>query len=133
MEESGRQTLKVILSLILLAFASTAALAQVTLAELTGRWEVVGVQVRPAVVQALTVDDPDYMGAVLEVTASRLAFIVRPGGTLDDVCLGPHWNGALVSCVSGTFGPPGSLLSVMGDQLRLEWYDNAILTLRRVR
>jgi len=90
--------------------------------------------VEVVIVQSLQVDDPDYMGAVLEVSTSRLAFIVKPrGGTLDDVCLGPRWNGALVSCVSGTFGPPGSLLSDMGDRLRLEWYDNGILILRRVR
>jgi len=133
MEEVGRQALRATLGLVLLALASVAALAQAKLADLAGRWEVVAVELRANTVQALTVDDPAYMGAVLQVTAGRLEFVVKTGGELDDVCVGARWDGALVGCVVGSFGPPGAALTNLGDRLRLEWYDNALLTLRRVR
>jgi hypothetical protein len=120
--------------LIALALASTMALAQAKLADIAGRWEVTAVRLRPGLVQALTDDDPGYMGAVLEISSQRLAFVVKKqGGTFDDVCVGPQWDGARVHCASGAFGPPGSALSGLGEQLRLDWYDNAILTLRRAR
>jgi hypothetical protein len=83
---------------------SAAALAQAKLADVSGRWEVMAVELRPNMVQALTVDDPNYMGSVLEVTSGRLAFVVKKGGELNDVCVGPRWAGALVAASSARSG-----------------------------
>jgi hypothetical protein len=132
-EEGGRQALKTLVALLALVVASAVARAQTTLADLQGQWVVVGVQLRLATVQALDVDDPSYMQAVLDVGDARLSWSYRPGGELDDVCVGPRWNGSIVECVVGSFGSPGATLTYLSDRLRLEWYDNAILTLHRVQ
>jgi hypothetical protein len=132
-EEVGRQALKTLVALLALVVASAVARAQTTLADLHGQWVVVGLELRLATVQALDVDDPSYMGAVLEVSGARLSWSYRPGGELDDVCVGPSWSGSVVGCVIGSFGPDGAMFEYMGDRLRLEWYDNAILTLQRVQ
>jgi hypothetical protein len=104
-----------------------------TLADLQGQWVVVDVEIRLATEQALSPDDPSYMHAVLDVGDARLSWSYRPGGQLDDVCIGAEWDGSVVRCVIGSFGPEGALFEDMGDRLRLEWYDNAILTLNRVQ
>jgi len=132
-EEGGWQALKTLAILVALLVTSSSVLAQATLGQLSGQWVVDSVQLRRATAQALTADDPNYIGAVLEVSGQRLAWVYRPGGELDDTCIGPRWNGAVVECIVGSFGPSGSALTYMGDQLRLEWYDNAILTLQRVK
>jgi hypothetical protein len=124
---------RTLVAIVVLMLASIAALAQEKLADIAGQWEVTAVELRPAAIQALTVDDPIYMGAVLEIGAARLAFVAKKGGELDDACVRPSWDGALIRCATGKFGPPGSALSDLGDRLRLEWYDNAILMLRRMR
>ena len=134
MEDSGREALKTLGVLLALLLASATALAQATFAQLSGEWVVVGLQLRPSRVYALRIDDPKYMGPVLEATNNRLTWPYRPtGGELEDACIRPRWDGSLVACAAGGFGPPGATLTYAGDQLRLEWYDGAILTLQRVK
>lgn len=133
MEEGRRKALKLLGAVLALLVSSAVAKAQATLADLQGQWVVTGVEFRLATVQALDPDDPSYMQAVLDVADARLSWSHRPGGQLDDVCIGANWNGSVVQCVIGSFGPEGALFESLGDRLRLEWYDNAILTLRRVQ
>lgn len=105
------------------------------LAVLGGVWRVEHVSLAAGPVQALVVDDPAYMGAVLEVSPTKLVW--RPGaatGELSDTCDGPAIAADGVRCVSGAFGPPGSRLATEADgRISLGWYDGAILHLARIR
>lgn len=106
--------------------------AAVGLSALVGSWRVNAVQVVPGSVQAITPDDPAYMGAVLTIAPDRLAWRPHAGGTLSDICEGPTLDAArVVHCHSGAFGPEGAVLNAAGGCLFLFWYDNAILVLRR--
>lgn len=104
------------------------------LTEMAGAWEVAAVRVKPSDVQALTEDDPTDMGAVLDVSRDRLAWRPRKEGTFSDVCTGPRLTlDGQISCKDGEFGPPGALLAMQGERLRLDWYDGATLELRRAK
>lgn len=97
-----------------------------------GRWKVTAVRVAPAKVQALAPDDPAYMGAVLDASPARLAWTVKPkGGTLGDVCQGPKLAAGVVTCASGSFGPPDAHVAAKPGELDLDWYDGARLELHR--
>lgn len=123
------------LSLILV---STACRAQPAALEgvqaISGAWKVIAVELRGGPVQALTINDPIYMGAVLDVSAQRLAWRIHKGSEpyLSDVCLEPRLKHQSLHCASGDFGPPGSTLAVYGRRIVLVWYDNANLVLERV-
>jgi hypothetical protein len=90
------------------------------------------VELRPGRVQALLVDDPEYMGAVLDISDQRLAWRPHKGGTLDEVCLLPSLERGKLRCAS-VFGPPGFEMTVSDQRIVLLWYDNANLVLRRKR
>ena len=97
-----------------------------------GRWKVTAVRVRPAKVQALQLDDPAYMGAVLDASPARLLWAVKPkGGTLDDVCQGPKLEAGAIACASGSFGPPHARVRTGPGVLGLDWYDGAQLELQK--
>ena len=101
------------------------------LAALAGDWQVGAVHVDPDGVQALSENDPAYMGAVLAISPGRLSWRPHPaGGTLSDVCDGPDLSAdGAVHCRSGAFGPPGAKLAKTAGGLTLTWYDGATLTL----
>jgi hypothetical protein len=88
---------------------------------------------RPSRVQALSENDPAYLGAVLDISADRIAWRPHPGdGTLDDNCRRPRLLVDQISCGEGAFGLPGSKVTLSGNRIVLEWYDNAILVLQRL-
>lgn len=66
--------------------------SQIDFAAMAGRWTVTAVAVGQSGVQALTKDDPAYMGQILEIDADYLAWSGGPGSstaTLSDRCNGP--------------------------------------------
>jgi hypothetical protein len=105
----------------------------VTFIRLAGSWKVVRVDLNPSPVQALVKDDPQYMNAIVDITPARLSW--RPGKnrSLSDICEEPKLaSNSEINCGQGRFGFTGAKLRIVGEELRLEWYDNAILTLQRV-
>ncbi len=100
--------------------------------ELAGNWRVVGVRVAPGPVQAVSDDDPALMGAVLSISPERLAWKPHEGGFFTDTCPGPQIGADnSIGCAEGRFGPPEAHLVSEGVQIKLDWYDGAILTLSR--
>jgi hypothetical protein len=82
--------------------------------------------------QALRTNDPADLGAVLDITPDRLSWRPGKGDSFSDICDGPRMtSGGAIVCAKGVFGYPGATLTVAGNRMRLEWYDNAILTLER--
>jgi hypothetical protein len=105
-----------------------------TFSRLAGAWRVVKVDLEPATVQALRENDPEDMGAILEITPDRLSWRPGKGKAFTDVCDGPSLaTDGSVACDTGVFGYAGAKLKIIGSRIRLGWYDNAILTLERVR
>ena len=103
------------------------------LSSIQGAWEVIGVKLRPAQVQALQENDPEYIGAVLDISKGRMQWRPHQGGTLGDICDRPRLEGSRVRCAFGAFGPPDTTLTMSDGHLVLQWYDNANLILRRKR
>jgi hypothetical protein len=101
---------------------------------LTGAWRVTAVDLQPGgEVQALIKNDPSDMGAILDISTERLKWRPGKGSTFSDVCEGPFLEpDATLACTKGNFGYAGATLKAVGPRLRLEWYDNAILTLSKV-
>lgn len=101
---------------------------------LTGAWRVVAVRVAPSPVQALSENDPSYMGAVLDVTPAELSWR-QPYkvSSLSYRCDRPRLERGTLSCRTGDFGPPGSHLKRTGRRLSLDWFDGGTLILERVR
>jgi hypothetical protein len=98
-----------------------------------GEWRVVGVELAGGSVQALKKNDPADMGAILEITSNQLRWRPGKGDAFLDVCEGPRLKpDETVGCEKGAFGFHGAKLTVVGQQLRLQWYDNAILILEHV-
>ncbi|MBV9564803.1 MAG: hypothetical protein JOY90_30810 [Bradyrhizobium sp.] len=118
--------------------ASLEATAQtgdtISLARLTGAWRVTAVDLQPGgEIQALTQNDPADMGAILDISTERLKWRPGKGSAFSDVCEGPFLEpDATLACAKGNFGYAGATLKIVGPRLRLEWYDNAILTLSKV-
>jgi hypothetical protein len=105
-----------------------------SLSRLTGAWRVTAVDLQPGKdIQALTKNDPADMGAILDISTERLKWRAGKGSAFSDVCEGPFLEpDATLACTKGNFGYAGATLKVVGPRLRLEWYDNAILTLSKV-
>jgi hypothetical protein len=100
--------------------------------ELAGNWRIVRVRAAPGPVQAVSDDDPNLMGAVLSISPDRLTWKAHKGGFFTDTCPGPQIGpDDSIGCAEGQFGPPEAHLTGEGSQLRLDWYDGAILTLSR--
>lgn len=101
---------------------------------LTGAWRVVAVRVAPSPVQALSENDPSYMGAVLDVAPAQLSWR-QPYkvSSLSYRCDRPGLERATLSCSNGDFGPPGSHLKRTGRRIFLDWFDGGTLILERVR
>jgi len=104
--------------------------------DLSGTWKVVAVDVTPGRVQALSESDPAYMGAIIDISAQRLAWRAAgsdPRATLSDVCTAPRVlpGGAIHCAPGGVFGPPGATLVVADGRLRLDWYDGGRLILQK--
>jgi hypothetical protein len=117
--------------------ASLEAMAQsdsTTISRLTGAWRVTAVDLQPGgEVQALIKNDPADMGAILDISTERLKWRSGKGSAFSDVCEEPFLEpDATLACTKGNFGYAGATLKVVGPRLRLEWYDNAILTLSKV-
>jgi len=106
--------------------------APADLSGLIGAWEVVAVKLRPGRVQALRENDPEYMGAILDISQERMQWRPHQGGTLDEVCSSPRLVGESIKCL-GRFGPPGVTMTVSGSRLTFLWYDNGNLILQRAR
>jgi len=141
-EISGMKPMKARVALTLFAHAIlvvTSAQAQTptqqdadALSRLAGAWRVVKVGVRPAPVQALVENDPEDMGAVLDIAPERLSWRPGKGAAFTDVCESPRLAAdGSIGCAKGAFGYAGAKLKVIGSRIRLDWYDNAILTLKR--
>jgi hypothetical protein len=77
-------------------------------------------------------DDPIYMGAVLEVSESWMAW--RPQkkkGQFGDVCMTPRIVGGALKCEYGNFGPKDAKILYANGMLSIDWYGNAKLVLAR--
>lgn len=131
-----------ILLALALPFATPALAAEGTPKNLIGSWEVTAVAVEDSPVQALIVDDPSYMGAVLEIGEDSLIWTKgtdeRPiDPTIDNCDAGPVYADSdgsyTITCGEEGWGPgDGAVLTPKGDdELTLEWYDGGILTLKR--
>lgn len=124
---------------VLLLAASIPAVCRAQSASVTdisGTWKVVAVEVVPNRVQALSENDPAYMGAILDISAQRVAWRAAdrdPRATLSDLCTAPRLlPDGTIHCVAGSFfGPPGAKLAIADGRLRLDWYDGGRLILRR--
>lgn len=104
------------------------------LTPLLSAWKVVGVDVADAPVQAVVRDDPTLLGAVLEVTPTRLSWRSPHRNTsLDANCDAPRLIAGAIRCRNGSFAPPGARLTQRGNSLTLPWYDGATLRLSRER
>ena len=99
---------------------------------LTGAWQVVGVKPQAGPAQTVQENDPEYMGAVLDISKQRLQWRPQEGGTLGDICDRPRLAGTSIRCGSGEFGPPGATLTMSDGHLVLRWYDSADLILQRL-
>jgi hypothetical protein len=104
---------------------------------ISGTWKVVAVEVVPNRVQALSEDDPAYVGgAILDISAQRVALRATdrgPRATLSDLCTAPRLlPDGTIHCAAGSFfGPPGAKLAIADGRLRLDWYDGGRLILQR--
>jgi len=119
-------------ALFAIAGSAHAQSAGGSISSLIGAWEVVGVKLRPGRVQALRENDPEYMGAILDISLERMQWRPHAGGTLDEVCNSPLIVDEFIKC-SGKFGPPGVVLAVKDGGLLFRWYDNGDLFLQRKR
>ena len=77
-----RRTLICLVGLPVAIAVCQAQTMPVDLSALSGVWEVTAVKLRDGAVQALQVDDLEYMGAVLDISDRRLAWEPHEGGTL---------------------------------------------------
>jgi hypothetical protein len=102
------------------------------LSRAAGLWRVITVELKPAPLQALGPNDPADLGAILEISPNRLSWRPGKGDAFSDVCEAPQLTcDGEISCAKGFFGYPGATLKIINSRIRLEWYDNAILTLDR--
>ena len=104
--------------------------------DISGTWKVVAVEVVPNRVQALSENDPAYIGAILDISARRVAWRAAdrdPRATLFDVCTAPRLlpDGTIHCAAASFFGPPGAELAIADGRLRLDWYDGGRLILQR--
>ena len=119
-------------------------------AALNGDWQVTGVAVKdtPSGIQALVDNDPQYMGAVISFQPGKIVWLkgtkTRPVDPSIDNCTqapkltpaehnsdddgGPVPGGYNVMCGSDAWG---IVVPVSADTIKIYYYDNGILTLRR--
>ncbi|WP_237481391.1 hypothetical protein [Lichenibacterium dinghuense] len=120
----------------------------------TGHWQVAGVAVPDAGIQALTNNDPSLMGKRLTFTPQRLNWD-QPTST-NDVCMGPTFTrlstrppvdllpqlrklgmrqpvAYTLRCRSGSWGPGDQTNVYLGaaGSIAMPWYDNGVLRLIR--
>lgn len=119
---------------------------------LIGRWQVAGVQVDNSGIQAVVVNDPQYMGAEINFAARE---IIWTKGTKDravdpatDNCtsvpeLTPADNndpeesyqvtgGFNLLCGTQPWGPGAVVTRPFKGRMTLYWYDGAILAMKKV-
>jgi len=134
-----------------------------TYRDLIGTWEARAVRVfsNPGAVVSLSDDDPKYLGVVVAFEPDRIVWLKgteeRPSRELDtcdkptiaalnapptdpfDVVHRDHGSyekipgGYAARCGEKPWGPGAVVKGVSADNVRLYWYDGAILTLKRVK
>ena len=120
-------------------------------ADLIGTWRVSAVAVNSDGMQALQIDDPQFMGAVVQFGADKIVWLKgTPSRRIDpaaDNCEGaPRLTPAIArnpetifqvdggfNVVCGGYGwGPGAVIRPADDgTVALYWYDNGVLTLKR--
>jgi hypothetical protein len=135
---------------LLLAGAPAAWGQGLSYAALTGSWQVTGVAVKdsPSGIQALVDNDPQYMGAVVSFQPDKIIWLkgtkARPIDPAIDNCTqaprltpaahnsdddgGPVPGGYNMLCGSDAWG---IVVPVSTDTIKIYYYDNGILMLRR--
>lgn len=140
--------------------SSRAAPPAQTARQLYGHWQVVGVAVSDNGVQALSTNDPSYMGRRLTFTAAHLSWDKPKHGATEAPCNqptirpvprdndpdaratvrrigGPALRAFAVSCIAGSWGPAEgtspTLLAMPDGTIEMWWFDGGLLKLRRVR
>ncbi len=135
---------------LLVAAAPAAWGAAFSYAALNGNWQVTGVAVQdtPSGIQALVDNDPQYMGAVISFRPDKIIWLkgtkTRPVDPAIDNCTqvikltpadhngdddgGPVPGGYNIMCGSDEWG---IVVPVSADRIKIYYYDNGILTLRR--
>jgi len=116
-----------------------------------GTWRVTAVAVTSDGMQALQIDDPQFMGAVVHFGADKIAWLKgtpsRPIDPAADNCEGvPHFTPAVarnpetifqvdggfnVVCGGYGWGPGAVIRPVDAGTVALYWYENGVLTLKR--
>ncbi len=133
--------------------AWTAAPTKLTYAELIGTWQVSTVAVASDGMSTLVDDDPQFMGAVVEFSADKIVWLkgtaARPINPDIDNCDAPPKltsagsdnpksafqveGGFNVLCGEGEWGPGGVVRPAGGGTVILHWYDQGLLTLKRLK
>ena len=133
-----------------LLHAGQAGAASFSYDDLVGKWRVDAVRVPNDGVQALVTNDPQYIGAVVQFTLTRITWLkgtpTRPIDPRIDNCdqiptVSPEpatgrrrQPGLVIACGVEGWGPsPGALVRpVTGSRIEIAWFDNGVLTLSRV-
>jgi len=132
----------------------SAEVRALTYGGLIGTWQVRSVRTFGDGVQALVDDDAQYMGAIVVFEAGAIRWVKggadKPVAALENCSGQPHLTpvdaspgdasyaipgGYIVRCQGGTWGPGSGAVvqAATPDAVRLYWYDDGILTLRRQR
>lgn len=139
------------LGLLATCLALPAVAAAPTYADMIGTWRVAAVAVNSDGMQALQIDDPQFMGAVVQFSADKIVWLKgTPARAIDpaaDNCEGaPRLTPAVarnpetifqvdggfnVVCGVTGWGPGAVIRPVDAGTVDLYWYDNGVLTLKR--
>ncbi|KAB8312363.1 hypothetical protein EH228_07500 [Erwinia endophytica] len=139
------------MAVLLAGFSQLSSAATISYSALQGRWRVEGVQVDNSGIQAVVVNDPQYMGA--EVTFFPRKIIWTKGtkeraiDPVMDNCTSPPTltpadrndpekgyqvpDGFNVLCGKQPWGPGAVVTVPTNNTMTLYWYDGAILAMKK--
>lgn len=140
------------IAVLLAGFSQLSSAAAPDYSALKGRWQVAGVQVDSSGIQAVVVNDPQYMGAEVTFSANKIVWTkgtqeraidpatdnctttpgLTPADKNDPEESYQITGGFNVLCGKQPWGPGAVVTLPVKGMMTLYWYDGAILAMKKV-